>query len=116
MRGFVKYLLLLWAGIMAASCIFDADQCVMPVDQARSIMFTVSLDNPRTKATWGEDYPSEIGVPFDFRIMPEELRVVVLAQDGTRIGEIQDLYYWPVRSLPYTPHHPSGTSEDNEDS
>ena len=96
MRGFVKYLLLLWAGITAASCIFDADQCVMPVDQARSIMFTVSLDNPRTKATWGEDYPSEIGVPFDFRIMPEELRVVVLAQDGTRIGVIQDLYYWPA--------------------
>ena len=92
----VKYLALLLAGILAASCIFDAGQCFMPADQARSIMFTVSLDNPRTKATWGEDYPSENGVPFDFRIMPENLRVVVLAKDGTRIGAIQDLYYWPA--------------------
>lgn len=92
----VKYLLLLWAGIMAASCIFDADQCVMPADQARSIMFTVSLDNQRTKATWGEKYPSEAGVPFDFRIIPEDLRVVVYAEDGIRVGVLQDLYYWPT--------------------
>ena len=96
MRGFVKYLLLLIAGIMAASCIFDADQCVMPADEARSIMFTVSLDNQRTKASWGDEYPSEAGVPFDFRIIPENLRVVVLAQDGTRIGTIQNLDYWPT--------------------
>ena len=92
----MKYLLLLWAGIMAASCIFDADQCVMPADQARSIMFTVSLDNQRTKATWGEEYPSEAGVPFDFRIIPEDLRVVVYAEDGIRVGVLQDLYYWPT--------------------
>ena len=96
MRGMVKYLLLLLAGIMAASCIFDADQCIMPVDEVRSITFTVSLDNHRTKATWAEEYPTAAGVPFDYRIMPEKLRVVVLAQDGTRIGDIEGLYYWPA--------------------
>ena len=82
---------------MAASCIFDADQCVMPTDEPRSIMFTVSLDNHRTKASWGDGYdPSEVGVLFDSHIIPEELRVVVLAADGTRIGTIQDLGYWPI--------------------
>lgn len=92
----MKYLLLLWAGIMAASCIFDADQCAMPVDKPRSIMFTVSLDKQRTKATWNDAYVSQEGVPFDCRILPEELRVVILAQDGTRIGTLQNLDYWPI--------------------
>ena len=96
MRGFVKYLLLLWAGILAASCVFDADRCIMPADQERSIMFTVSLDNHKTRSSWGDDYPSDAGVPFDYRIMPEELRVVVLSQDGSRIGTIQNLDYWPL--------------------
>ena len=59
-------------------------------------MFTVALDQQRTKATWGEEYPSEAGVPFDFRIMPDELRVVVYAQDGSRVGVLQDLGYWPI--------------------
>ena len=117
MRGFVKYLLLLWAGILAASCVFDADQCGMPVDEPRSVMFTVSLDNHRTKATWGEDYsPKEEGVPFDFRLIPEDLRVVVFAQDGKRIGTIQNLDYWPIDDK-HTQFHfigqmPEGFAED----
>ena len=92
----VKYLALLLAGILAASCIFDADQCVMPADQPHAVMFTVALDQQRTKATWDEGYPSETGVPFDYRIIPEELRVVVYAEDGTRVGVLQDLGYWPI--------------------
>ena len=97
MRGFVKYLLLLWAGILAASCIFDADRCVMPDDEPRSVTFTVSLENQMTKAAWGDGYdPSKVGVPFDSRIMPDELSVVVFAKDGTSIGTIQNLYFWPT--------------------
>ena len=92
----VKYLALLLAGILAASCIFDADQCVMPADQPHEIMFTVALDQQRTKATWGEEYPSEVGVPFDCRIIPEDLRVVVFAQDGARVVVLRDLNYWPT--------------------
>lgn len=93
----MKYLLLLMLGILAASCVFDAEECVMPADEPRSIMFTVSLDNQRTKAdTWGDEYASENGVPFDYRIIPEDLRVVVLAHDGTRVGTIEDLGYWPL--------------------
>lgn len=92
----VKYLALLLAGILAASCIFDADQCVMPADQPHAVMFTVALDQQRTKATWGEDYPSETGVPFDYRIIPEDLRVVVFAQDGARVVVLRDLNYWPT--------------------
>ena len=97
MRGMVKYLMLLLAGMLAASCIFDAGQCVMPVDEPRSIMFTVSLDNPRTKASWGQGYdPSELGVPFDSRIITEALRMVILDNGGNRVGVIQDLDYWPL--------------------
>lgn len=92
----VKYLALLLAGILAASCIFDADQFVMPADQPHEIMFTVALDQQRTKATWGEEYPSETGVPFDCRIIPEDLRVVVFAQDGARVVVLRDLNYWPT--------------------
>ena len=92
----VKYLALLLAGILAASCIFDADQCVMPADQPHAVMFTVALDQQRTKAAWSEDYPSEVGVPFDCRIIPEDLRVVIFAQDGSRVGVLRDLNYWPT--------------------
>ena len=93
----VKYLALLLAGILAASCIFDADQCFLSVDEPHEIMFTVALDSPRTKASWEEGYdPSEVGVPFDFRIMPDELRMVVVDTDGNHVGTIQDLDYWPL--------------------
>ncbi|MBR5301097.1 MAG: hypothetical protein IKU36_12785 [Bacteroidales bacterium] len=92
----VKYLALLLAGILAASCIFDADQCVMSADQPHGIMFTVALDHHKTRAAWSEVYPSEDGVAFDYRIIPEDLRVVVYAEDGTRVGVLQDLGYWPI--------------------
>lgn len=92
----VKYLALLLAGILAASCIFDADQCVMSADEPHAVMFTVALDQQRTKAAWSEVYPSEVGVAFDYRIIPEDLRVVVYAEDGTRVGVLQDLGYWPI--------------------
>ena len=92
----VKYLALLLAGILAASCVFDADQCVMSADEPHAVMFTVALDHQRTKATWNEEYPSETGVPFDYRIIPEDLKVVVYAKDGSRVGVLQDLGYWPI--------------------
>ena len=88
--------MLLLAGILAASCIFDAAECVMSVDEPHTVTFTVALDQQRTKAAWGEEYPSEAGVPFDFRLIPEDLRVVVYAQNGELVGLIQDLDYWPL--------------------
>ena len=96
MRGFVKYLMLLLAGILAASCIFDADRPVLSADEPHGIMFTVSLDNHTTRASWDEEYEKEDGLPFDIRIQPDGLSVVVLAEDGTRLGNIQDLGYWPT--------------------
>ena len=92
----VKYLALLLAGILAASCVFDADQCVMSADEPHAVMFTVALDHQRTKAAWSEEDPSETGVPFDYRIIPEDLKVVVYAKDGSRVGILQDLGYWPI--------------------
>lgn len=89
-------MLVLAMGILSVSCIFDAEPISMPIDQVRSVMFTVSLDNGRTRAAWSEEYPSEEGVPFDFRIDPELLQVVVLAEDNTRLGTIENLDYYPT--------------------
>ena len=86
--------MLLMAGIMAASCVFDAARCDVPA-QSHSIMFTISMEGENTKATWNGTYEKAEGVPFDYRILPDHLRVVVIAEDGTRVGVIQDLYYWP---------------------
>ena len=35
-------------------------------------------------------------MPFDYRIDPEKLYMVVFASDGTRLGQIDDVTYWPV--------------------
>lgn len=96
MKSLVKHILLLITGMLSASCIYDADQCIMPADEPRSVMFTVSLDGPQTRAAWPEEYQDTLGVPFDFRIDPDGLRVVVLAADNTRLGTVQDLYYFPT--------------------
>ena len=82
--------------ILAVSCIFDTDSCTIPANEQRSIRFTVSLNSPQSRASWGDDYPTEQGVPFDYRILPEQLRAVVIASDGTRLGTIAELDYWPI--------------------
>ena len=76
--------MLLVVSILAASCIFDAERCVISPDKEYGVMFTVSLSGQHTRASWGEEYPSEEGVPFDFRIMPDNLRMVVLTDEGER--------------------------------
>lgn len=96
MREFVKYIMLLIVGMVPVSCVFDADRCIVSTDEPHDVMFTVSLEGQHTRATWDEEYPSEEGVPFDFRILPDQLRMVVLAQDGTQVSEIRDLDYWPI--------------------
>ncbi|MBR4046274.1 MAG: hypothetical protein IKK05_05155 [Alistipes sp.] len=92
----MKYLMLLWVGILSASCIFDEERCVISPDVPHDITFTVSLEGQRTRASWGEGYPSEVGVPFDYRIIPDELRVVVFTDDDERLGQVSDIYYWPI--------------------
>ena len=96
MRGTVKYLILLIASLMAASCVFDADRCDMLTDKPYGVRFTVSLSNHQTRASWNDEYPSEYGVVFDYRIIPDELRLVIYTKGGTRLGVIDDLDYWPI--------------------
>ena len=91
--------MLLWVSILSASCIFDGERCVIEPNEPHEIIFTVSLEGQRTRAgeVWGDGYdPSEVGVPFDFRLNPEQLSVVVLASDGTRVGQVNDISYWPI--------------------
>lgn len=91
--------MLLWISILSASCIFDAERCVISTDGQYDVMFTVSLDGHSTRASWDEKYPSEKGVPFDYRIMPNNLHVVVFTAAGERLGMVSDLYYWPTNEL-----------------
>ena len=90
--------MMLWVSILATSCIFDAEQCALSTEETHGINFTLSLDSQRsgTRAPWSEEYPSEAGVPFDFRIQPENLRVVIFTEDGTRLGLVNELDYWPI--------------------
>lgn len=82
--------------IMSASCVFDVDRCIISVDKQYDVMFTVSLSGQQTRTTWGDDYLSEDGVPFDYRIMPDNLRMVIFTNDGQRVGVISDMDYWPI--------------------
>lgn len=86
--------MLLWMGILFTSCVFDGEGCVISVDEQHEIMFTVSLEGEQTRASWNEDYESDTGVPFDYLINPDQLNVVVFAADGTRLGQVSDIYYW----------------------
>ena len=96
MRGTVKYLILLIVSLMAASCVFDADRCDILADKPYGVRFTVSLSDHRTRASWNDDYLSDEGVAYDYRIMPDELRLVIYTKDGARLGVINDLDYWPI--------------------
>ena len=95
MRVVVKYITLLIVSIISASCVFDAERCGIYVNEQYDIMFTVALEDHSTRATWGDDYTSETGVTFDYRIIPDNLDVVVFTAEGERLGVISDLYYWP---------------------
>ena len=96
MRDVIKYIMLLIVGIVSVSCEFDADRCIMSTEEPHGVMFTLSLKGQHIRAAWNEEYPSKEAVPFDYRIIPDDLRMVVLAEDGTRVGEISDLDYWPL--------------------
>ena len=87
--------MLLLVGILSASCIFDGERCLVATDELQEIIFTVSLEGQRTRATWEDDYTSEEGLPFDFRINPEGLSVAVM-KGGEHLGEVSDIYYWPI--------------------
>lgn len=96
MRGTIKYLIFLLVSMLSVSCVSDSDPDIMPTDEPRNIIFTVSLAENKTRAAWEEVYPSEEGVLFDFRINPEKLHVVIFAEDGTRLGTLENLLYFPT--------------------
>lgn len=89
--------MLLVVSIVSASCVFDADRCVISADEQYGVMFTVSLSGQQTRASWGEGYdPSKEGDVFDYRIMPDELHMAIFTEHGVRLGVINDLDYWPI--------------------
>ena len=98
MRGFVKYLIWLLVSMLSVSCTSDSDSSVIPADEPRNIIFTISFADNKSRAAWSDSYDKENGVPFDSRINPEKLHVVVFAQDGTRLGTLEYLLYFPTEN------------------
>ena len=94
MRALAKYIMGLVLSIVSVSCVFDADECLIPNDSPRGITFSLSLENHRTRSTWGEDYPKEEGVPFDYRINKDQVGMLILAENGTPVGKVEDLDVW----------------------
>lgn len=94
MRALAKYIMGLVLSIVSVSCVFDADECLIPNDSPRGITFSLSLETRRSRSTWGEDYPKEEGVPFDYRIKKDQVSMLILAEDGTPVGKVEDLDVW----------------------
>lgn len=90
--------MLLVVSILSASCVFDVDSCLVSDEKQYDVMFTVSLSGQQTRASWEEEYDKEAGVPFDFRIINEDLRMAIFTQDSVRLGVIDDLDYWPINA------------------
>lgn len=95
-RGLAKYMMMLLLCTVVLSCRNDND-CIEPALSSRNVMFTIALDSHKgSRAAWGEDYTSTEATGFESRIMPGELRVAVYTVDGEKLGEVQDLNYWPI--------------------
>lgn len=65
-------------------------------DVSHNIMFSMSVDdNTRGGDKWEDDYTKEIGNTFEKRILPDALRVAIYTTENVKLGEVQDIYYWP---------------------
>ena len=65
-------------------------------DVSHNIMFSMSVDdNTRGGDKWKDDYTKEIGNTFEKRILPDALRVAIYTTGNVKLGEVQDIYYWP---------------------
>lgn len=65
-------------------------------DVSHNIMFSMSVDdNTRGGDKWKDDYTKEIGNTFEKRILPDALRVAIYTTENVKLGEVQDIYYWP---------------------
>lgn len=94
------YNVFLLAVLALASCnsIMDDENIVQNDDAARSVMFTLTIDDaPRlSRAAWSEEYVKEVGTSFDNRISLDGLQVFFFTADDNRyIGEVASLMYWP---------------------
>lgn len=97
MRNLLKYLLVGFMSIVSSACVVNEEtRPLMPIGQSSDIIFTLKLDYAPTRATWEEDYPSDDGAPFDYRIQPNALRVFVTDTNNELIGELTNLSFWPA--------------------
>ena len=100
MKSIVKYIVALICGVLSASCIFDAEQCIthtpmspVVLEGEHTISFTIGFDTATTRVDCDE---TDYNVPFDYYINPGTLRVMLTDTNNNAIGEIERLYIWPT--------------------
>lgn len=98
LRDLLKYLLITLIGTLPVSCVFDdGAACIETSSAPHNIQFTVSLaQHGTTRATWGDEYTEDPGTAFENRILPDAMRVAVYTADNVKLGDVENLYYWPT--------------------
>lgn len=94
MRNELKYMFFLVVALILGACSKNND--VYDNENTHKITFTIAMTDPETvsRATWGEDYEKENGVSFDYYIKPESLKVRILTEENSVVGEVENLTYW----------------------
>lgn len=95
----LNYTIMAVIGIVAMSCSSLSDNgAELSITDAREVNFVLAIDSPTdTRATWGEsESTDQIGTSFENRIDPQTMRVEIYTLDNMRIGEVENLLYWPI--------------------
>lgn len=83
-------------------------------DVSHTVVFSVSHNHNGMRGgdTWNDDYTKDQGDAFENRILPDALRVSVYTTDNVKLGEVQDIYYWPSNES-FTEYKFMGAMPDN---
>lgn len=100
MRLLIKYLLIVIAATLLSSCRNRNGEGENNggdnYDLTQTIVFSVSHNyDGKRDDSWGDEYTEDPGNYFENKIQPDGLRVIVYTTDNVKLGEVQDLYYWP---------------------
>ena len=83
-------------------------------DVSHTVVFSVSHSHNGMRGgdTWNDDYTKDQGDAFENKILPDALRVSVYTTDNVKLGEVQDIYYWPSNES-FTEYKFMGAMPDN---
>lgn len=96
-RNLYKFFLLAVLALASCNSIMEDENIVQNDDAARSVMFTLSIDDAsrQTRAAWSDNYVTGEETSFDNRISLDGLQVFIFTADNRYIGKVANLmHYW----------------------